>query len=289
MADSLALSLLSLYASHARQRLLRQTNHVMATQERFLRELLRAHASTELGQQFQLQTIRTVDDFRQRVPIHPYEFYVPYTERIAQGEPHVLNPDPVTYINLTSGSTGNKKQVPVTRRFQRTLRRADLASIGCAIVSLQHHQHSFGKALLTNSAKLQGITPAGIPYGPVSVGSIRQGKWLVDQLFSLPFDALEINETLTRHYVCLLFALRDRHLKGWVANFPMLIVRTCHFLERYADELIEDLRRGTIAPWLHIDAPIRDRLEKRWSAAPDRAAELKAILTQEGKLTPRAA
>jgi hypothetical protein len=261
----------------------------MATQERFLKKLLRAHASTALGQQFQLHSIHSLDQFRERVPIQPYEFYAPYTDRIAQGEAQVLNPDPVHYINLTSGSTGHKKQVPVTRRFQRTLGRANLASIGCAIASLQEHDRSFGRALLTNHAQLQGRTAAGIAYGPVSVGSIRQGRRLVEQLFSSPFDALEIDDTVARHYVCLLFALRDRTLKGWVANFPMLILRTCQFLEQYADGFVEDLRRGTIAPWLPIDASRRDRLEKRWSADPDRAAELKTILTQTGKLTPRAA
>ena len=289
MADSLTLSSLSLYASRALNRLVRKTHNIMATQEQFLQDLLRAHESTLLGQQLQLHNIRTLQDFRQRIPICSYEFYESYTARIAQGEANVLNPGPVRYINQTSGLTGRKKQVPVTQRFQRTLRQADLASIGCVIASLNRRHRSFGKALFTNSAKLQGITSAGIPYGPVSVGSIRRGKWLVDQLFSLPFDALEISDNLTRQYVCLLFALRNRHLKGWVANFPMLILRTCQFLERYADELIEDLKRGTIAPWLKIDDPIRDRLERRWLPDRQRAAELTTILRQEGRLTPRTA
>ena len=288
MADSFALSILDLYTSYARDRLIRRTRQVIATQRQFLQGLLHAQAATELGQTLQLKDIHTVEEFRQRIPIQPYEFYAPYTERIAQGEAQVLNPDPVTYINLTSGSMGSKKRVPVTRRFQQTLRRADLASMGFMIAGLRQHQLPFGKALITNNARLQGMTPAGIPYGPVSVGSIRQGKWLANQIFSLPFEALEIGETLTRHYVCLLFALRNRHLKGWVANFPMLILRTCHFLERYAEELIEDIKWGTIAPWLKIDDPLRDRLERQWFPNPTRAAELTAILKQEGKLTPRA-
>ena len=289
MADSIIRSTLSLYASRARNRLIRKTHNIMATQVQFLQDLLRVHESTVLGQQFQLHNIRTLEDFRQRIPIYSYEFYEPYTERIAQGEPKVLNPASVRYINLTSGSTGRKKQVPVTQRFQHTLRQADLASIGCLIASLNNHHRAFGKALLTNSAKFQGITSAGIPYGPVSVGSIRQGKWLVNQLFSLPFDALEISDNLTRQYVCLLFALRNRRLKGWVANFPMLILRTCQVLERHADELIEDLKQGTIAPWLKIDDPIRDRLEQRWLPDGQRAAELTTLLRQEGRLTPRTA
>lgn len=289
MADNFALSLLALYASHNRQRFIQKTQVLADTQAQFLKTLLQAHQSTELGQQLGLGTIRTVAEFRQQVPIHPYSFYEPYAERIAKGEAHLLNPDPVGYINLTSGSTGNKKQVPVTRYFQRTLRRADLASIGFAIANLQERQRPFGKALLTNNATLQGMTEGGIAYGPVSVGSIRRGKWLVDQIFSLPFEALEISDTAARHYVCLLFALRNRQLRGWVANFPMLILRTCQYLEDYAEGLITDLRHGTLAAWLPLSAVQRKRLERHLFAMGDRADELASVLRSEGKLTPRGA
>lgn len=289
MAESISLALLAQYASYARKRLIRKTRCAMATQEQFLQNLLRAHQHTELGQAFGLEAIKTVDDFRQRVTVLPYSFYDPYTDRIARGESNVLNPHPVTYINLTSGSTGNKKRVPVTALFQRTLRRADLASIGFAIAALQERHLPFGKALLTNCATLQGITEARIAYGPVSVGSIRRGKWLVDQIFTLPFDALEISDTLTRHYVCLLFALRNANLRGWVANFPMLILQTCGYLELYAEELIDDLAYGTIIPWLNINPATRHRLERCWSAVPERAAQLRAILQRDGNLTPQTA
>lgn len=289
MADSLAFSRLSFGASRARNRLIRKTRRIMAAQEQFLQELLRDHESTVLGQQLQLHKILTVEAFRRRIPIYPYEFYAPYIDRITQGETQVLNPDPVVYINLTNRSIEKTKQVPVTRHFQHTQQQATLASIGCAIASLKQSRRSFGKALFTHNAKLRGINPVGIPYGSTSAGCIRQEQWLVEQLSSLPLDALRISEPTTRQYVCLLFALRNPNLTGWTANFPMLILQTCHFLERYAEELIEDLRRGTIAPWLKIDAPIRDVLERQWSANKSRAAYLTAILKQNGRLTPRAA
>jgi hypothetical protein len=288
MVDSIALALLSIYAAYTRERLIRKTYTVQTAQANFLKTLIRSHQNTQLGQLFQLAQVRTVDDFRQHIPIHPYEFYAPYTDRVAAGEKNVLNPDAVNYINLTSGSTGNKKRVPVTRKFQHTLRQADLASIGFLLANLQQ-QGRFGKSLLTNHAAPPELLDSGIPYGPVSVGSIRQGKWLVDQLFSVPFHALEINDTLARHYVCLLFALQNRNLRGWVANFPMLILRTCQYLEDYAEELITDLRQGTIAPWLPIDPDLRTRLGSRCLPQVDRADELSSILRQEGRLTPRAA
>jgi len=286
---SFTLPVLAAYASYVKRRFIRKTQHITTAQEQFLKALLAAHQDTEIGQLFGLKDIKTIDQFREQVPLWSYAQYEPYAERIAQGETNILNPDPVVYISLTSGSTGKKKQVPVTQRFQQTLRQADLAGMGFALEGLRHRHRQFGKLLITNSVQIQGQTTAGIDYGPVSVGSIRQGQRLFEQAFVHPFQALEIRDTLARHYVCLLFALRNSQLRGMVANFPMLLLRTCKYLEQYAKVLIDDLEQGTIAPWLPIEPEIRASLERKWSAHPRRAAQLRAVLKAEGRLTPMGA
>jgi hypothetical protein len=286
---NLLISLIAAYAAQAKARFIKKTLQVEAVQERFLQELLQAHQATALGRQWRLEEIKTVDQFRDRIPVLPYSSYEPYTDRIAQGEANVLTADRVTYINLTSGSTGKKKQVPVTQQFRRTLQRADVAAMGFMFEGLQRRQLKLGKSLLTNSVILQGHTSGGIEYGPVSVGSIRKGRLLFGKFLAQPYAALQIADTLARHYVCLLFALRDPQMRGITANFPMLLLRTCGYLEQYAEPLIEDLQRGAIAPWLKLEPHIRTQLERQWTPAPKRAAELRVILRAEGKLTPKLA
>jgi GH3 auxin-responsive promoter len=287
--SNLLISLIAAYAAQAKAQFVKKTRQVESVQARFLQELLQAHQATELGNQWRLNEIQTLDQFRDRIPVLPYSRYEPYTERIAQGEPNVLTADRVTYINLTSGSTGKKKQVPVTAQFRRTLRRADVAAMGFMFEGLQRRNLQLGKSLLTNSVILQGHTSGGIEYGPVSVGSLRKGKLLFGTFISPPFKALQIADTLARHYVCLLFALRDPQMRGITANFPMLLLRTCCYLEQYAEALIEDLQQGTIAPWLKLEPELRFQLERQWQAAPQRAAQLRQILQTEGKLTPQLA
>ncbi|HEY9664729.1 MAG TPA: GH3 auxin-responsive promoter family protein, partial [Allocoleopsis sp.] len=166
---------LSAYSSFARKSFIRKARQPLATQDRYLQQLLQIQQGTELGQQFGLGSIRTIEQFRQQVPIWSYQDYEPYTERVWQGEPNVLTADPVIYINLTSGSTGKQKKVPVTRRFHNSLGLANLYSAAFLMDSLKVHSAKLGRPLSpgrilsANSARIQGYTSAGIPYGPVTV------------------------------------------------------------------------------------------------------------------------
>lgn len=284
---NLILSALGAIARQAKTSFVQKTRQTSATQEKFLRNLLNLHQHTEIGQQYQLGEIKTIDQFRSRVPVLPYSRYEPYTDRIAKGEQNLLTPDPVVYLTLTSGSTGKKKMIPTTRRSQNIVRQATLTSIGFLSEALRSHDLEFGKLLVTNSVQLWGHTSAGIPYGPASAGVLRMDNRLYRQFFAHPYEALQVEDSPARHYLCLLFALGDPGMRGMVANFPMLILRTCNYLEKYAEDLIQDLAHGTIASWLPLEPALRTRLEQQWSANPRRAEQLRSILRSQGRLTPK--
>ncbi|MBE9178281.1 GH3 auxin-responsive promoter family protein [Oculatella sp. LEGE 06141] len=286
---NLLLSLLSVAAWQARLRFKQKIRHVASVQETFLQTLLRHHQGTAFGQDYGLADIKTVDQFRERIPVLPYSCYEPYIERIANGEANVLNPDPVVYLNLTSGTTGKQKLVPVTDRSRRILDRANQVSMGFAIQAAHRHGRRIGKMLLTSSVQLLGHTAGGIPYGPVSAGNLRLLGSFYQQIFAHPFEALKPADTLARHYVCLLFALRDPSLAVIGANFPVLALRLCDYLETYAEDLVQDLATGTIAPWLNLEPELRTTLERQLSPAPKRAAQLRHTLKTAGRLTPQLA
>lgn len=283
------LPLLTVVADRARENFVKKTRQTDAVQEQFLRKLLQAHKDTELGRQYGLRDIKTIDQFQQQIPILPYSGYEAYIERIAQGEKNILTPDPVVYLNTTSGSTGKQKLIPITKRFQTSLGWANLTCIGFLTEALRSQKKKFGKLLVTNSAQLTGRSSGGIDYGPGGTGVLRMGKFLYEQLFAHPYETLKASDSITRHYLCLLFALNDPFMRGMIANFPMLILRTCNYLQRYAEDLIQDLEKGTLASWLELEPQLRYILEQRCSANPNRAAQLREILRSEGRLTPRLA
>ncbi len=286
---NLLLSLLTTVASHSKANFVKKTRRTSAVQEQFLQSVLSAHKDTEWGRKYRLGEIKTIDQFRERMPILPYSSYEPYTERIAKGETNILTAEPVVYLTLTSGSTGKKKLIPTTRRSQNAFRSATLTGIGFLSEALKARKLEFGKLLVTNSVQAWGRTDGGIEYGPSSAGALRMDKSLYKQFFAHPYEVLQVGDSLARHYVCLLFALRESATRGMIANFPMLILRTCNYLEQYAENLIRDLDKGTIAPWLELEPEIRLKLEQQLSPIPKRADQLRSILTSEGKLTPKLA
>lgn len=78
----------------------------------FLRNLLLAHQDTVLGREYGLRDIKTIDRFREQVPILPYSSYEPYTTRIAKGEANILTAEPVAHLIQSSGSTGKRNSFP---------------------------------------------------------------------------------------------------------------------------------------------------------------------------------
>lgn len=294
---NLLLSLLTVVTKGAQTNFVRKTRRSFPVQEQFLLSLLRAHRKTELGREHKLSEIRTIDQFQERIPIWSYSSYESYVERIARGEPNVLTAAPVIYLNLTSGSTGKQKLIPVTQRSQRISQQASLVSIGFALEALrsfhvnpgESRKLQIGKLLLPVSAHPLGHTSGGIKYGHTSVRDVRLGKFLYQQMLAHPYETLWPVDSLARHYLCLLFALRNRSMRGVAATFPILALQTCKYLEQYADALIQDLEVGAIADWLKLEPQIRVKLERKFSAAPDRAARLREILNREGRLTPKLA
>lgn len=80
-----------------------------------LHALLSAARQTEWGEKYRYQSIRSYDDFRQRVPIQTYDDLKPYILRMINGERNVLWPSVVRWYAKSSGTTNDKsKFLPVT-------------------------------------------------------------------------------------------------------------------------------------------------------------------------------
>lgn len=84
-------------------------------QKKMFEYLLKQGQSTVFGKDHDFSSIRTYDDFKNRVPIRDYEQLKPYVEKVLHGEPDVLWKGKPKYFAKTSGTTSGTKYIPITQ------------------------------------------------------------------------------------------------------------------------------------------------------------------------------
>jgi hypothetical protein len=86
------------------------------TQQDLMIKLLGKAKNTEWGNKFEYKNIRSVEEFRSRVPVSTYEDIFPYIERLMKGEQNILWPSEITWFSKSSGTTNAKsKFIPVSK------------------------------------------------------------------------------------------------------------------------------------------------------------------------------
>lgn len=84
-------------------------------QSELLQNLLLTARHTEIGQRYDFKSITTYEEFKSRVPVHSYEQFFPYIERLMRGEQNVIWPSEVKWFSKSSGTTNARsKFIPVS-------------------------------------------------------------------------------------------------------------------------------------------------------------------------------
>jgi len=113
------------YRYCAFKKFLSEARNSRSIQLEALLKKIRRNAASSFGQDHGFSEIRTLADFRRRVPVTNYDYYGPYIDRVKRGEAEAMF-GPGTKIlmfALTSGTTGSSKFIPVTEEFFEEYRR----------------------------------------------------------------------------------------------------------------------------------------------------------------------
>ena len=77
--------------------------------------LINSAKDTQFGREYDFKSIKNLNTFRERVPVHNYEKIFPYIEKTMKGEKGVLWPSEVKWFAKSSGTTNARsKFIPVT-------------------------------------------------------------------------------------------------------------------------------------------------------------------------------
>ncbi|MGV3557560.1 GH3 auxin-responsive promoter family protein [Larkinella arboricola] len=85
-------------------------------QQRVFQQLISKGRHTHWGQQHRYDSIRSVRDFQERVPVSSYEDLFPYIERTMKGEQKLLWPSRIHWFSKSSGTTNARsKFIPISQ------------------------------------------------------------------------------------------------------------------------------------------------------------------------------
>ncbi|HAW52222.1 MAG TPA: hypothetical protein DCX54_07845 [Flavobacteriales bacterium] len=85
-------------------------------QDEWLDRLLASSFKTEWGRKYDYKSIRSLREYKERVPVQDYEDIKPYVKRLQKGEEDLLWPGETIWFAKSSGTTNDKsKFIPVTK------------------------------------------------------------------------------------------------------------------------------------------------------------------------------
>ncbi len=90
--------------------------HPHEVQEQVFQYLIKKGAQTEWGKYYDYKSIRTYEQFAQRVPVSTYEQLYPFIEKVLMGSQNVLWPSHIRWFSKSSGTTNDRsKYIPVSK------------------------------------------------------------------------------------------------------------------------------------------------------------------------------
>src|SRR5438105_3940568 len=254
-------------------------------QETLLRQIVREQAETGFGRDHGFRSIRSPEDFRRQVPIANYDQLEPYIARVRRGDIRaLLSGERVLMFALTSGTTAARKTIPITPRYLADYRRGwnrwGLRAL------LDHQRISCSPILQVAGDPEEFATEAGIPCGSLSGLTVRMQKRIIRFLYTFPAAASAIRDHTAKQYVALRLSLA-RPVGMIVAPNPSTLASLARLLNDRKEELLRDLRDGTLSANLPISDSVRAELAPLIKRRVRRARQLDAIAEKTGELWPR--
>jgi len=220
---------------------------------------------------------RTLESFRESVPVVGHEHLLPWLERIQRGEPDVLFAGrPVAY-ERTGGSTGGAKLVPYSEQGLADFRSALLPwLVGAVRAHGVTGRAYFSISPATRQPERIGGVPVGLPDGAYLGGAAG----VLDEVSAVPLEVASIPDVARWRTETL------RHLAA-AADLELISVWSPTFLLRLLEDLPDPVslwpRLKLVSCWASgASRPFAEALAAR---LPHAHLQPKGLLSTEGVVT----
>ena len=221
------------------------SRNILEIQENKLKEILENNKNSLYGKKYNFNEIKTIEDFQREVPLTTYEDYLPYIEKIKNGEEHILTYEKVKMFELTSGSTSASKLIPYTDSLKKEFQ----AGIKVWLYSLYKKYSSlkFGKSYWSITPKIdfqhkeKSLIPIGFEEDSEYFGNLE--KHLIDSIFVNPKD-IKNEKDMDRFYFKTLSALvAEENIRLFSFWSPSLLLLLIEYLEKNSENILKFLKK----------------------------------------------
>lgn len=256
--------------------------------EELLLKILQENKDTEYGKKYGFADIKSVEEYRQKVPFSTYDTYAPYIERMVKNkEKNLITSYDVIQYAETSGSVGVQKKIPVTIRsmevyqkysFQRTKAIAD------KYYRETYHTHVPWEKGLNMVETETTLMDDGTPRGSVTGSVARRFRKLFKFFLTSPDEVSFPIGGMNMNYMKARFALEEPNLAWFLSGFMTNFVDMLNYVKKNWEMICDDIENGTINPDV-CEERSRPAMMKYVKKNPKRAEELRKVF-KEGFDTP---
>ena len=268
------------------------TRNPRKSSEKTLRSILSYAKDTVFGREHDFAWILEAGDdnelyrrYQEKVPPIDYEDLRPYVERHKIGEADILFPGKPVLYATTSGTTSEPKWIPITREYLDSVY-GKMTKVWLFNFIKNRHKVFSGKILSIVCKVKEGEAPDGTMFGSVSGVTQRDCPGFVKALYSNPQCVYSIADYNARYYVLMRMGIEQDITLIVTAN-PSTIVELQNNVNRFYDEYVDDIEKGTLSEKVVIDPEIRKELEACLKPNPKRAAHLRALKEKYGTVLPK--
>ena len=265
-------------------------------QETVLCDILERRSETVYGSEQKFVDMLTSEDitsaFRARHPVTTYSHWSPWVDRIANGEPNVLNKEPEKMLAATSGTSGRRALLPGTNQQSATFFTRGILVVFDVLRRTLPSCFELQRACKLAFAPTWTHAPGGLKIGPNSSDPTdARFRKLLPLLYSTPAAGYMIShDEQAAIYIHALFAARDSNLGILEANFVNLPHRLLSVLRDRGHSIADDIEHGRLSRSVaaKIDPSVVEKLEHALgNGDPKRAQALRDAL--QGKPTDHGA
>lgn len=237
-------------------------------------KILNRNKKCKYGKEYNFTSIKSIDEYKDKVPITNYASYEKYIEEMLRGEKNILVAEYVEYFGHTSGTTGKQKLVPVTKKSREVGSKYMALLLEKFAYNNFKEQWNYGRGLMLADTVMTTYSEGGVPICSATSGGMDAIKPILPKIYTSPYEVMKIKDKNAALYLHLLFALKDKNLTYISGVFISNVLDALRVLEDNAELLVRDIRRGSIDRNLNIDDETRKKLNKYLKPNAGRADEI---------------